>query len=1188
MSSAAAKRRSWIGQLMDYFIPDTPSMARGTPPVTPPSSAPPAIPGSKASTDTHAGADGDSVRSAPAAPARYGSRSGAPTDSRLHGAPSKSSTCASNAPTLVPPLPSISIPQHSCLPAAAQHAAPCASSTTMTIPRHSCLPTHNPLIPFSDRSSAASSLPELVRPEPVVPATASSSVPQTNDPTRKERATLPLPSGLFPHQRTGVEWLMEIYQKRTGGILADDMGLGKTVQVATFLACARARAVLLVVPVSLIGTWQKELAKWCPALRVFVLHGSQSRKRKARDMGSSGVLITTYETLGTTIDDIAQFTVTAGPKEKKTRVDDDEFEAWVDPFQDEPLEIGHTFPWDVIIFDEAQRLKNPSTLIGKASHQVKARTRLALSGTPIQNNLIDLWSVMDICVPSLLGNLRRFRLNFADAIDRGSLKSAASYDVDLKNVLSQQLRNLLAPYLLRRTKDEVNLLKDVKKAEIVLWLRPSKTQTDIYRHVINQSMDIKAASDSKSMGLEVFRAVNLLKKICNTPMLAHPNAHNWEDLVGHASQENGVVSSDEDPLASSEEVVDVIKDMIKELSTDKDELVAQSAKLQCLLDLIPQLRSKGHRIVIFSASTKMCDLISVTVLRPLKVKFLRIDGTFDQQMRERKISDFQSNSTYTVFLSSTQVGGVGLTLHSADRVILVDPAWNPATDAQAVDRVFRIGQLRSVVAYRLIVSGMIEEKMFRLQVFKMSIAHAMLGSSAKATRYFSKKDIRALFEMDPPELLATKKRMVEKHGEGVEELDRLFKGDIDDVSDMPWFLGISDFSKLFSSIDDEMAEEPVVDDQADIKELLEVLSRKLFEAAQQRELKQTQLDEAKKKWDDSEEQQKKITRDHRNALEQMERVKKEKHTSKKRFDEEHASLDKREREFQKADKALTQYEKQCEQRKQALHVMKNKVAQAVEAVTQCECEFRRIVDDLPPNISDQLRFTKAVKGAESSQVHLEENPGSEKAYCDAEEATKRLQLEIVHLTSHTRVPKLMLAFQAMCRAQVRGHEMRTKFAEAEKNFEQEEKHLQVLQATHAEYLRLRDAAALSAASARKEHVTKLQELMTTDKECEQLKVKQKATKRTADDMKKSYGDRRKSLIFCKKQEMDAVKGRKSKEDEFEKIRRKLTVVEHAKRSNLDELRSENYEVYQADRMAKRRKKEPRHSSAASVASSMAD
>jgi len=246
--------------------------------------------------------------------------------------------------------------------------------------------------------------------------------------------------------------------------------------------------------------------------------------------------------------------------------------------------------------------------------------------------------------------------------------------------------------------------------------------------------------------------------------------------------------------------------MLRKLPRDIESLISQSAKLRCLGKLLPTLGSLGHRTLIFSQGIKMMDLIEICILKKLGITYLRIDGSTDVQSRADRVQQFQTQpDKFQCMLLTTSVGGYGLNLTGADRVILVDPAWNPAVDAQAVDRVYRIGQKREVRVYRLVMSGLIEDKMFRLQVFKMGLTKTALEAKQQQ-RYFTSSEIRGLFEWTDPVQGETRNVLVEKHGEEQENVAMVNAQE--DRAQESWYaagptLGFSNFSILYSSLADE-------------------------------------------------------------------------------------------------------------------------------------------------------------------------------------------------------------------------------------------------------------------------------------------------------------------------------------------------------------------------------------------------
>jgi len=680
---------------------------------------------------------------------------------------------------------------------------------------------------------------------------------------------------LYGYQRTGVAWMARHWQKKQGGILADEMGLGKTVQVCAFLNGARkagATHALLILPVSLLNQWAKETRRWCPGWPVYTYHGTsvvqkaRALRRVSRPQG--GILLASYGGLSSA-ECLFQVDVEDPPTPKRRgrkpgqakhrKLDDDDEPEDGDESDEDEREpesppggyraVGQKMAWDIVVCDEAHRMKNISTLLGKSLRRLQADCRILLTGTPVQNALGDLWALLDFAKPMLLGNHATFIKKFSNPIDQGSVRGATPFQVQLKKHLSGQLRQLMDPYVLRRTKKDAGLLggseenveeeeeevegdaqvkKLPPKRETLVWLQPSAEQTAIYRRVLEDSDVIREAAEKGKLGIEVFRAIGMLKRLCNHPMLLVPTkaASEWRNLLAETDKgieapaeggdaEDGVDSSalggaaalqdeDEDVCAGND-----VETMLQKMPRSLEAVSSQSAKLRCMSSMLPALASKGHRTLVFSASVKMLDLIQICCLKPHGLKCLRIDGQTDIAERAVKVDKFnRETSRFQFMLLTTKVGGVGLNLTSANRVVMVDPDWNPATDAQAVDRAFRIGQQREVRVYRLVMSGLIEDKMFRLQVFKMALSKTALESDSQQHRYFSNREIKALFEWCDPAEGDTRKLLDKEHvdddGEAVQQA-------ASEDGSATWLaagpaVGMSDFNLLFNSVAQE--EEP--------------------------------------------------------------------------------------------------------------------------------------------------------------------------------------------------------------------------------------------------------------------------------------------------------------------------------------------------------------------------------------------
>lgn len=523
-----------------------------------------------------------------------------------------------------------------------------------------------------------------------------------------------------------------------------------------------------------------------------------------------------------------------------------------------------------------------SSLLAKSLRGLKSKCRILLTGTPVQNALQDLWALMDFAQPGLLGNHATFVKTFSEPIDRGSVRGAKVWAVELKKHLAEQLRALINPHLLRRTKTSAGIMGDgeidgsgedvemedstpvdvegvVKKLpskkETIVWLYPSEEQEAMYKKVLEQSEVIREACNKSKLGIEVFRAIGLLKRLCNHPLLLlqMPKVKDWAELLKEVQAQETSTEAEKEPSEAEPEQDEVmaegasaeaasadsaedgadppspdVEEMLKKLSRNCQDVLQQSAKLRCLSKLLPDLAAKGHRTLVFSQSVKMLDLVQICCLKPNGLRCLRIDGLTETQARAEKVAKFNNQpERFQCMLLTTAVGGVGLNLTAADRVVLVDPAWNPATDAQAVDRAYRIGQTKEVRVYRLIMSGMVEDKMFRLQVFKMGLTRTALEADQQH-RYFTAKEIRALFEWVDPNKGETREVLREKHGE--DEAVQLAA--TEDANDGKGWLseptiGLSDFACLYGNQEEEAEDEGFSAQVAEARQHLEAADEKL-------------------------------------------------------------------------------------------------------------------------------------------------------------------------------------------------------------------------------------------------------------------------------------------------------------------------------------------------------------------------
>ncbi|XP_051901918.1 DNA excision repair protein ERCC-6-like isoform X4 [Pristis pectinata] len=538
---------------------------------------------------------------------------------------------------------------------------------------------------------------------------------------------------LHPHQRRGVAFLHRLYaEQRGGGILADDMGLGKTVQLLAFLSgmfdAGLVHCCLVLMPASLLANWLAEFATWTPGLRVKAFHGSKVERSRnlERVQRKGGVIITTYQLVNYNLDQLSHLD-------------------------------GRRFTWDYMVLDEAHKIKSQLSKTTKQVNAVPAKNRVLLTGTPVQNNLQEMWTLFDFaCQGSLLGPLKTFKSMYENPITRAREKDATPQEKALGLRISESLMRLIQPYFLRRTKEGIQMrggllgtesegqesppLGEIlwlsRKNDLIVWIHLSQIQEEIYRKFVSSEL-IRELLQTK---LSPLVQLNNLKKLCDHPRLLSKRI--WEELG----------------LGGGTEAGDGYD--IRQVSNEL--LVQESGKLVFLLGLLERLQEEGHRTLVFSQSRKMLDIIQ-RVLTTRGFQLARMDGTMALPERQKVVENFQRRPNCSVFLLTTQVGGVGLTLTAADRVVIIDPSWNPATDAQAVDRAYRIGQTANVVIYRLVTCGSVEEKIYRRQIFKDSLIRQSVGERKNPFRYFSRQELRELFVLEDTRYSSTQRQLQTVH-----------------------------------------------------------------------------------------------------------------------------------------------------------------------------------------------------------------------------------------------------------------------------------------------------------------------------------------------------------------------------------------------------------------------------------------
>eukprot|EP01062_Namystynia_karyoxenos_P037630 TRINITY_DN2736_c0_g1_i2.p1 TRINITY_DN2736_c0_g1~~TRINITY_DN2736_c0_g1_i2.p1 ORF type:complete len:1478 (+),score=481.67 TRINITY_DN2736_c0_g1_i2:90-4436(+) len=531
--------------------------------------------------------------------------------------------------------------------------------------------------------------------------------PSSSGRPRGRRPPLRVPGSvwdsLFPYQQTCIKWLWEIHQQRHGGIIGDEMGLGKTVQVVAFIGALHRsellrRPALVVCPLTVLKQWVREFHKWAPRLRCVVLHSSGSfrgttdRLLQSLDPSSS-VCVTSYHAV---------------------RENTDAFRA---------------YNFHYVILDEGHLIRNHASKATIAVKQLPTVHRLVLTGSPVQNRLTELWSLFDFIYPGKLGTLSQFQRNFETSINIGGFQGASREQVQAAYRSCLRLRNLTAPYMLRRLKRDVGAQLP-QKTEEVLFCRLTAPQVRSYvaylqsdemqqclaarqAAILRANQDRHDAAnityrraDGGSIEAELrspaaLRAVQILRRICN-----HPQLHGEPD-------------EDVDPVESS-------------------------GKLRVVDYVLQRWKAEGHKVLLFSQSRPMLDILERFAMCK-GYSFMRMDGSTQVSDRLPLIDRFNRDGTFLALLTP-KVGGLGVNLVGADRVLIYDPDWNPMTDLQARERAWRIGQRRDVVIYRLVTVGTIEEKMFQRQVFKSYLTDRVLNDPTQR-RFFCPKNLRDLFTL---------------------------------------------------------------------------------------------------------------------------------------------------------------------------------------------------------------------------------------------------------------------------------------------------------------------------------------------------------------------------------------------------------------------------------------------------------
>ncbi|MDX2013780.1 MAG: DEAD/DEAH box helicase [Myxococcaceae bacterium] len=468
-----------------------------------------------------------------------------------------------------------------------------------------------------------------------------------------------LSATLRHYQEAGLSWLWFLFRHGLSGVLADDMGLGKTVQALSLLLKVKTengnKPALVVAPTSVLPNWEREIERFVPSLSTFTWHGAD-RKENIHQLEKADVVLTSYSLIRRDIEQL---------KQVKFRT---------------------------VILDEAQNIKNADSATAQACKTIDAEGRLALTGTPLENRLSELWSIFDFLMPGFLGSAAAFNERFEHPI-------MVQGDVEARDRLKKRIH----PFILRRLKTEV--AKDLPpKTEVVTWVDMDAGQQALYREVLQETKrkvydQIEKQGFNKSR-ISILSALMRLRQVCCDPRL---------------------------------------------LKMPPGTQLPASAKLERFGELVDELVREGHRALVFSQFTEMLELLKEQA-DDKKLGYLYLDGRTKDRMA--KVDQFNAPEGPPVFFISLKAGGTGLNLTAADYVIHYDPWWNPAVEDQATDRTHRIGQTRSVFSYKLITRGTVEEKILALQQRKRELAAGVLGTDADVGKALTEKDVEDLFRLE--------------------------------------------------------------------------------------------------------------------------------------------------------------------------------------------------------------------------------------------------------------------------------------------------------------------------------------------------------------------------------------------------------------------------------------------------------
>ncbi|KAJ5085753.1 hypothetical protein N7532_010524 [Penicillium argentinense] len=506
---------------------------------------------------------------------------------------------------------------------------------------------------------------------------------------------------LRPYQQDGVNWLAFLNRYNLHGILCDDMGLGKTLQTICIVASdhhmraeeyaksqsldSRKLPSLIICPPSLSGHWQQEVKQYSPFLKCIAYVGPPSERTKLQaELATSDIVVTSYDVC---------------------RNDND---------------ILNPISWNYCVLDEGHLIKNPKAKITLSVKRLMSNHRLILSGTPIQNNVLELWSLFDFLMPGFLGTEKVFLDRFAKPIAASRFSKSSSKEQEAGALAIEALHKQVLPFLLRRLKEEV--LNDLPPKIIQnYYCDPSDLQKKLFEDFSKKEqkeLQEKVGSTERNDKEHIFQALQYMRRLCNSPALVVKDGHKqYNEVQSYLSAKRSTIRD-----VSHAPKLSALRDLLVDCGIGLD----PSAEGE--LDTGASYVSP-HRALVFCQMKEMLDIVQNDVLKKLlpSVQYLRLDGGVEATKRQDIVNRFNTDPSYDVLLLTTSVGGLGLNLTGADTVIFVEHDWNPQKDIQAMDRAHRIGQKKVVNVYRLITRGTLEEKILNLQRFKIDVASTVVN-----------------------------------------------------------------------------------------------------------------------------------------------------------------------------------------------------------------------------------------------------------------------------------------------------------------------------------------------------------------------------------------------------------------------------------------------------------------------------